>query len=172
MNCLKFFQPKFSFYAILFSGTPDSSSLDDHALECTSQVEKANCKMIEGQCWCFHEGGIPGYSVCGYPEGYNGEYYSIATDSKPSPHTIIKAFGKTPSPRYCKLDTMRGCWADSQSNICVSAAWTNHETECYGMHFHNQSPVLPNKYRWDIGSSPSIVGGFVRCKDIEGKLSE
>ena len=79
--------------------------------------------MVEGQCWCFHEGGISGSSVCGYPDGYSGEYYSIATDSKPSPHTIIKAFGKIPNPTECNLDTKTGCDGNSLSNVCISSAY-------------------------------------------------
>ena len=124
--------------------------------------------MVEGQCWCFHEGGISGSSVCGYPDGYSGEYYSIATDSKPSPHTIIKAFGKTPNPKHCNLDTKTGCDGDSLSNVCISSAHTHHETHCTGTHFGSQ---YTNKQRWERANA-ALAGGFVRCKDIEGKLSK
>ena len=85
--------------------------------------------MIEGQCWCFHEGGVSGSSVCGYPDGYSGEYYSIATDSKPSPHTIIKAFGKTPNPTHCNVDTKTGCDSDSLSNVCIAIGIKHSATE-------------------------------------------
>ena len=121
--------------------------------------------MIEGQCWCFHEGGVSGSSVCGYPDGYSGEYYSIATDSKPSPHTIIKAFGKTPNPTHCNVDTKTGCDSDSLSNVCISIGI---QTQCHGTHFGSQ---YTNKQRWERANA-ALAGGFVRCKDIEGKLSE
>jgi len=131
--------------------------------ECKSKVEKANCKMVEGQCWCFHEGGISGSSVCGYPDGYSGEYFSIATDSKPSPHTIINAFGKTPNPQHCNLDTKTGCDSDSLSNVCIALYG---KTQCHGTYFGSQ---YTNKQRWERANA-ALAGGFVRCKDIEDAI--
>ena len=73
--------------------------------------------MLSGQCWCLHDSGA-GYKVCGHPDGYSGTYYSIATDSDPSPWTIIKGLGKLPI-NGC-ADNKNGCSGDCATNVCWS----------------------------------------------------
>ena len=113
---------------------------------------KDKCETIGGQCWCLRKSGTPGSAVCGYPSDYNGTYYSIASDSYPSPWTIIKRLGRTPHSSNCKSDTKTGCDADCATNLCGLSG-------CYG----TKLTCWTDKSRW----SYSKVDGIVRCTNME-----
>ena len=103
---------------IIASNEIFSSKLHFQFLECVSKVEKAKCDMVQGQCWCYVGEGVLPSSACGYPDGYSGEYYSIA-DALPwtkeiSPWTILTHFGKVPHSK-CGFG---GCNSDGLHNAC------------------------------------------------------
>ena len=117
-----------------------------------AQVSEGKCVRIIGQCWCLHNKGTPGSAVCGYPSDYSGTYYSIASDSYPSPWTIIKSLGRTPHNYYCKFDTKPGCVGDCATNNC------NYDG-CFG----TQLTCWTDKERWNRSDYDEIV----RCTNME-----
>jgi len=132
--------------------------------ECVSKVEKAKCDLIKGQCWCYFEEGVLPSSICGYPDGYSGEYYSLA-DAFPwtkefSPWNIMTTFGKVPWERHCGYGSCNG---NGAGNVCFAyrGCWGNF----FPAHITNQS-------RWERRGhgGPLGDGGFVRCKDIEDAI--
>ena len=122
-----------------------------HYLDCVTQSIEGRCSKIGNRCWCLHKRGTPGSSVCGYASGYNGEYYSIASDGYRSALTIIQAFGMPPTSN-CKQDTNAGCQGNCASNICNSFGCTGTDQSCKS-----------NYYRW----SRTDGDGFVRCTNME-----
>ena len=107
--------------------------------------------------------GVLPSSICGYPDGYSGEYYSLA-DAFPwtkefSPWNIMTTFGKVPWERHCGYGSCNGGGA---GNVCYAyrGCWGNK----FPAHITNQS-------RWERRGhgGPLGDGGFVRCKDVEGK---
>ena len=148
---------------IIASNEIFSSKLHFQFLECVSKVEKAKCEMIKGQCWCYFEEGVLASSICGYPDGYSGEYYSLA-DSFPwtkefSPWNIMTTFGKVPWERHCGYGSCNGGGA---GNVCFAyrGCWGNF----FPAHITNQSLWKRTGHGGPLGD-----GGFVRCKDVEGK---
>ena len=125
-------------------------------IECVTRDSEGKCDLIGGQCWCLHKDGTPGFAVCGYPSDYNGTYYSIASDSYPSPWTIIKRLGRIPHPRGCKSDTKSGCEADCATNICKT---TPNDSGCFG----TKLTCSTDKSRW----SESRKDAIVRCTNME-----
>ena len=111
------------------------------------------CDLIGGQCWCLHKDGTPGFAVCGYPSDYSGTYYSIASDSYPSPWTIIKRLGRKPR-KNCKSDTKTGCDGSCATNNCYWGGCDGTSLTCW-----------TNKKRW--GRSPMYGDGIVRCTNME-----
>ena len=120
--------------------------------------------MINGQCWCLHNNGTAGYSVCGYPSEYSGTYYSIASDLDPSPWTIIKGLGRSPHSSRCTKDTKMGCQSNCANNLCMECNSNSICTECYGS--WSEKRCWSNEQSWNV---VRIVGGIVRCTNMEGK---
>ena len=108
-----------------------------------------NCKTFQGQCWCFVKKGITQGSVCGYPKGYSGKYYSIVKTKNPV--GLIKALGQKPSHRGNSYCTNSRCNQDCANNVCdYSGCWGTKLT-CWS-----------NKQRWARKHS-----GIVRCTNYE-----
>ena len=59
---------------------------------------------MQGQCWCYFKEGVIPSRVCGYPDGYSGEYHSLANSipwtKEMSPWNIMTTFGKVPWERH------------------------------------------------------------------------
>lgn len=119
-------------------------------LECKSKDSQGTCKNIEGQCWCYMKVGTPSYRACGYSPGYSGTYFTIATDSEPSPHTIIYSLGQRPNPYNCASDTKSGCGSDCATNVCSNGCWGSSMT-CWS-----------NAERWR-----RTEASIVRCINLE-----
>ena len=117
---------------------------------------EGKCDLIGGQCWCLHKEGTPGFAVCGYPSAYSGTYYSIASDSYPSPWTIIKRLEKKPNSK-CESDTKTGCEGSCATNICFSNKYVLKG--CSG----TKLTCWTNKKRWNR----SEYDGIVRCTNME-----
>ena len=132
-------------------------------LVCESNT-KGTCKIIKGQCWCYkEEEGTPGYEVCGYSAGYSGTYFSIATDSQPSPHTIIKSLGFHPHSVYCLYDTKRGCDSSCRSNQCMYES--GNEIGCWGSDMGTtRCHVMHHGNAWKWSETLSSI---VRCTNME-----
>ena len=79
-----------------------------------------------------------------------------------SPWNIMTTFGKFPHYQHCGYGSCNG---NGAGNVCFAyrGCWGNF----FPAHITNQS-------RWERRGhgGPHGDGGFVRCKDIEGKLSE
>ena len=130
-------------------------------LDCKSKVEDGRCEKISGQCWCLHNSGTPGHKACGYPHGYNGTYYSIASDSDPSPWTIIKGLGRKPWSAVCYADNKNGCNGNAALNFC------HVPNGCYGTSLQTWT----NQKRWSHSYKrphASRYYGIVRCRNMEG----
>ena len=121
-------------------------------LECKSKDSQGTCKTINGQCWCYVRQGTPSYRACGYSSGYSGTYFTIATNSEPSPYTIIESLGQRPHPDNCRYDTMSGCDSDCATNYCNPDGCWGSSMSCYN-----------NAWRWGRRNGGSIV----RCTNME-----
>ena len=142
---------------------------------CYSRVSGAHCTLIGEECWCYYDN-VGGWSVCGYPNGYDGKYYSIALDSASYGGTIIKRLGQntyrapdstdsTGYRRYCDgsyaHSTAYKCDQDARANYCPSYG-------CYGT---SLNPSYAEKYRWEYYSPiRGDYAGIVRCIDLEGMV--
>ena len=124
---------------------------------CYSRVSGAHCTLVGQECWC-HYYKVGGWSVCGYPNGYDGKYYSIALDSATSGDTIIKRLGKNAYPGRCDGSS---CDYDSRANYC-------NPSNCYGT---SLNPSYDEKTRWEYYSPiRGTYAGIVRCIDLEGMV--
>ena len=110
------------------------------------------CKKIGLECWCTHKGNA--ISVCGHPNGYNGDYYSLAMDSSHSPWTIIQSLGNKPHSNSCASDDRQGCDGDCATNVCDSSGCWGSRHTCWN-----------NEERWS-----RKLNGIVRCTNMEGIL--
>ena len=131
-----------------------------HTDNCYSRVSGAHCTLIGEECWCYHDK-VGGWSVCGYPNGYDGKYYSIALDSASYGGTIIKRLGQNTyvsgSTRYCDGDD--DCDQAGVANVCSSSG-------CYGT---SLNPSYDEKTRWERYSPiTNNYASIVRCIDLEG----
>ena len=126
-----------------------------HTDNCYSRVSGAHCTLVGQECWC-HYYKVGGWSVCGYPNGYDGKYYSIALDSATSGDTIIKRLGKNAYPGRCDGSS---CDYDSRANYC-------NPSNCYGT---SLNPSYDEKTRWERYSPITYnYASIVRCIDLEG----
>ena len=123
---------------------------------CIARNSGGTCREIQGQCWCYVNRGTLPYSVCGFSAGYNGAYYSLATNSQPSPWTIIKGLGQKPHRQVCPYDTKDGCDNDCGVNDCSGSGPGDG---CWG----TSLTCLTDEYRWKNTKNPSIV----RCSNME-----
>ena len=131
-----------------------------HTDNCYSRVSGAHCTLIGEECWCYYDK-VGGWSVCGYPNGYDGKYYSIALDSASYGGTIIKRLGQNTyvsgSTRYCDGDD--DCDQAGVANVCSSSG-------CYGT---SLNPSYDEKTRWERYSPITYnYASIVRCIDLEG----
>ena len=128
---------------------------------CYSRVSGAHCTLVGQECWCYYDN-VGGWLVCGYPNGYDGKYYSIALDSATYGGTIIKRLGQTTYSDYCNGDD--DCDQNSIANYCRS---TNSKY-CYGT---SLNPSYDEKTRWEYYSPiRGDYAGIVRCIDLEGMM--
>ena len=134
-------------------------------LVCESN-SKGTCKIIKGQCWCYkEEEGTPGYEVCGYSAGYSGTYFSIASDSEPSLHTIIRSLGLHPHSIYCPYDTKQGCDKNCRLNQCL---YESGKIGCWGVNMETghgaRCHVMHHSHAWKWSDTKSSI---VRCTNME-----
>ena len=123
---------------------------------CYSRVSGAYCTVVGQECWCYYDN-VGGWSVCGYPNGYDGKYYSIALDSATYGGTIIKRLGKSTWGQRC--DGVDDCDQNSVANYCSSNG-------CYGTSLTSSDD---EKTRWEYYSPiRGDYAGIVRCIDLEG----
>ena len=134
-----------------------------HTDNCYSRVSGAHCTLVGQECWC-HYYKVGGWSVCGYPNGYDGKYYSIALDSATYGGTIIKRLGKITWGSYCDGDD--DCDQNSRANYCSASGSTSGW--CEGT---NLDPSDDEKTRWEYYSPiRGDYAGIVRCIDLEGMV--
>ena len=126
---------------------------------CYSRVSGAHCTLVGQECWCYYYN-VGGWLVCGYPNGYDGKYYSIALDSATYGGTIIKRLGQTTYGSHCNGDD--DCDQNSIANYCSGSS-------CYGT---SLNPSYDEKTRWEKYSPITGNGyeGIVRCIDQEGMV--
>ena len=129
-----------------------------HTDNCYSRVSEAHCTLFGQECWCYYDN-VGGWSVCGYPNGYDGKYYSIALDSATYGGTIIKRLGKSTWGQRC--DGVDDCDQNSVANYCSSNG-------CYGTSLTSSDD---EKTRWEYYSPiRGDYAGIVRCIDLEGRV--
>ena len=122
---------------------------------CESQISEGKCELLGTECWCYKERLKKIVSdVCGYPNGYQGIYYSLATNSSHSPWTIIEALGQVPHPTSCKENTKLGCQGNNARNIC-------YDQGCTGTSLKTST----DRVRWQNSYS-----SIVRCVDLESRI--
>ena len=138
---------------------------------CYSRVSGAYCTLIGEECWCYYDK-VGGWSVCGYPNGYDGKYYSIALDSASYGGTIIKRLAQNTyvsgSTKYCDGTvpshfSAYACDQNARANYCNSNG-------CYGT---SLNPSYAEKSRWEYYSwviQRGDYAGIVRCIDLEGMV--
>ena len=125
-----------------------------HISACVAQESSGKCTELNGQCWCFHVRG-KAIDVCGHPSDYNGKYYSLAFGLPNSPHTIIKAVGKTPDKLLCSSDDRKNCEHNCGVNACDPSGM------CWGTDLSCKN----DNQRWHS----SDFDGIVRCTNLEGR---
>ena len=123
-------------------------------LGCEAKIPEGNCKLIGSECWCYKDKSGAASDVCGYPQGYRGPYYSLATNSSNSPWTIIRGLGKEPGTS-CKKDTASDCQGNESRNVCQP------DKTCTGTSLKSQTDL----YRW-MDEYPRAI---VRCVNMEGR---
>ena len=129
-----------------------------HTDNCYSRVSGAHCTLVGQECWCYYYK-VGGWLVCGYPNGYDGKYYSVALDSATSGDTIIKRLGKSTYSNYCDGDD--DCDQNSRANYCSAGG-------CEGTKLN---PSDDEKTRWEYYSPiRGDYAGIVRCIDLEGTV--
>ena len=127
---------------------------------CYSRVSGAYCTLVGQECWCYYDK-VGGWLVCGYPNGYDGKYYSIALDSASYGGTIIKRLGQNTWSGYCDGDDDCKVGQNDIANHCVT--WG-----CYGT---SLNPSYAEKTRWEYYSPiRGNYAGIVRCIDLEGMV--
>ena len=114
---------------------------------CQSKDVGGRCVMIGGECWCYHNSGIPGRAVCGYPNDYSKKYYSLAIDTNQFPKTIIETLGL----KLFKSSCQHKC--NCAANVCYGSG-------CTGL----QNPACrSSQYSWS-----QMEAGIARCVNMEG----
>ena len=116
---------------------------------CKSKHIGGKCLGFNGECWCYHNEDTLATAVCGYPNGYDGKYHSLALDSSQSSHKIIQAFGL--EIQECSQPN-----CDCATNICTDQGCTASTHTCW----NNE-----NQKRWN-----RTVAGIARCIDMEGNI--
>ena len=122
--------------------------------------------MLGTECWCYHPRNYAGVDVCGYPTGYDGDYYSLALHSSYSPYEIIRGVGQQPSKINCNIGStikrFADCNGDDATNIC-------YVDGCMG----TSLTAYTDKERWNrkpiIALNEAYRGGIVSCVNMEGK---
>lgn len=124
-------------------------------LGCKSQIAEGKCELIGTECWCYKGNrGNATSSVCGYPNGYQGIYYSLSTNSSHSPWKIIETLGQVTHPTLCKENNTLGCQGNPRRNVC-------HDEGCTG----TSLTASTDHVRWENTHS-----AIVRCVDLESKV--
>ena len=120
------------------------------------------------ECWCYFPVNYAGIDICGYPTGYDGDYYSLALHSSFSPFEIIRGLGQKTGRTNCKTDShikiFADCQGDTATNMC-------YDDGCTGTSLTNEG--YNNQERWARNPITTLNegyrGGIVRCVNMEGK---